>query len=88
MYIPGRMANEKHDGDAAKNQKKSSFSTHHFLGWNVDTVFGLHSIHGIIQLISLSIVDRLLFKETYAIFASIVEMVIPVVFEYFEVEKT
>ena len=85
------MANEKHDGDAAKNQKKSSFSTHHFLGWNVDTAYGLHSIHGIIQLISLLIVDRLLFKETYAILkrvASIVEMVVPVVFEYFEVEKT
>ena len=89
--VPGRMANEKHDGDAAKNQKESSFSTHHFLGWNVDTANGLHSIHGIIQLISLFTVDRLLFKETYAILkrvASIVEMVVPVVFEYFEVEKT
>ena len=51
----------------------------------------LYMVHGIIQLISLSIGDRLLFKETYAIFmrvASIVEMVVPVVFEYFEVEKT
>ena len=85
------MANEKHDGDAAKNQKKSPFSTHHFMSWYVDTACGLSPIHGIIQLISLSIVDRLLFKETYAILkrvASIVEMVVPVVFEYFEVEKT